>query len=320
MQRRHFAALLAATAWPALSPAQAAFPSKPIRLVVAFPPGSAGDLVARMVSTKLQENLGQPVVVDNRPGATGNIAAEAVVRAPADGYTLLSTSSALAIVPWLQKMPFDPLKDLLPLSQTIAGSYVLVVHPSFPARNLAEFLALVKKSPGRFMYASYGNGSGPHLAMELLKARAGLFVTHVPYRGAAPALQDLLGGQVDMAFDTTVATLAHIRAGKLRAIALGGPATYDILPGVPTIAQTYAGFDTDGWQALFAPAGTPRELAQKLSAEIARAVRAPEVTGKLKELGFQAVGSNLQAFSTYFAAEHARYGKLIAERGIKGDA
>jgi tripartite-type tricarboxylate transporter receptor subunit TctC len=321
MQRRRFTtAIAAAIAWPAWVRAQAGFPGKPVRLVVAFPPGSTGDLVARMVAAKLQENMGQPVVVDNRPGATGNIAAEAVVRSPADGYTLLSTSSALAIVPWLQKMPFDVQKELLPLSQTIAGSYVLVVHPSFPARNLAEFIALVKKNPGRYSYASYGNGSGPHLAMELLKAQAGLFITHVPYRGAAPAMHDLIGGQVEMSFDTTVATLAHIRAGKIRAIALGGQATYDILPGVPTIAQTFAGFDTDGWQGIFAPAGTPREVAQKLSAEIGRAMRAPDVSGKLKDLGFKAVGSDLQAFGSYFAAEHARYGKLIAERGIKGDA
>ena len=188
-RRQVTGALLAAAMCSTAVRAQTgAFPLRPVKLVVPFPPGSAGDTVARMLSVKLQSSLGQPVVIENRPGATGNIAAESVVRAPADGYTLLSATSSMVITPWLQKTPFDLLKDLQPVSQTVAGSYVLLVHPGFPARTLAEFIDAVKKSPGRFSYASYGNGSGPHLAMELLKGRSGLFILHVPYRGAAPAM------------------------------------------------------------------------------------------------------------------------------------
>lgn len=321
MLRRRFAAtLLGAPFALTVGFAQtAAYPVKPVKLVVPFPPGSTADTVARMLSNKLQASLGQPVIIDNKPGATGNIAAEFVVRSPADGYTLLSTTSSVVITPWLQNTPFDPLKDLLPLSQTVAGSYVLLVHPSFPAKTLAEFIEVVKKNPGRYSYASYGNGSGPHLAMELLKRRTGLFITHVPYRGAAWAMQDLMGGQVEMSFDTTVAAIPQVRAGKVRAIALGGPSTYEVLPGVPTIAATFPGFETDGWQGIFAPAGIPRDIAMRLSTEVAMAMRAPDVVARLKELGFRSVASTQQTFAALVAADHERYGKLIRDRGIRGD-
>ncbi|HSV50710.1 MAG TPA: tripartite tricarboxylate transporter substrate binding protein [Burkholderiaceae bacterium] len=321
MKRRRFtAAMLAAPIWPSWSLAQSGpYPNRPVKLVVPFPPGSAGDLVSRMLASKLQAGLGQPVVLEHKPGAAGNIAAEFVARAPADGYTLLSATSAIVITPWLQKAPIDPAIDLLPLSQTIAGSYVLLVNPSFPARTFPEFLEVARKNPGKFSYASYGNGSGTHLAMELLKVRAGLFITHVPYRGAAPAMHDLIGGRVEMAFDTTLTAIPQIRAGKVRAIALGGPTTYDVLPGVPTIAQTFAGFDTDGWQGIFAPVGTPQDIARRLCQEIAKAMQSPDVTTRLNELGFQSIGGTQQSFTVLVAAEHARYGQLIRERGIRPD-
>ncbi len=319
-RRRLAAASLAAWMCPAWALAQtAAYPNRPVKLVVPFPPGSAADLVSRLLAGKMQTSMGQPFVLDYKPGAAGNIAAEFVARAPADGYTLLSATSGIAITPWLQKAPVNPVTDLLPLSQTIAGSYVLLVHPSFPATTIGEFLDVVRRNPGKFSYASYGNGSGTHLAMELLKVRAGLFITHVPYRGAAPAMNDLMGGQVEMSFDTTVAAIPQIRAGKVRAIALGGPATYDVLPGVPTLAKSFEGFDTDGWQGIFAPLGTPRDVTGRLEAEIAKAMQAPDVTARLNELGFQSVGSTQTAFTTLVAAEHARYGRLIRERGIKSD-
>ena len=309
-------------ALPLVSRTQAAnsdFPSRLIRIVVPFPPGSAGDTVGRILALKMQAALSQPVIVDNKPGAAGNIAADSVVRAPADGYTLLSSTSSIVIAPWLQKMSFDPLKDLMPLSQTVAGSYVLLVNPRFPASSLTEFIATVKRGPGKYSYASYGIGSGPHLAMELLKSRTGLFVVHIPYRGAAQAMQDLVAGQVDMAFDTTFAAIPQIRAGKVRAIALGGPSAYDVLPGIPTIAQTLPGFDTDGWQGLFAPSGTPADVAARLTAEIAHAVQSADVAVRFRELGFQTIGSSSKSFATLIAADFARYGKLVRERGIRDE-
>jgi len=307
----------AALAAPALR-AQGAYPNRAIRVVVPFPPGSVGDSVPRFIATRLQASLGQPVVLENRPGAGGAIGAEAVATAAPDGYTLLSHSVGLSTLPHIAKLSFDPLK-LEPITQTISGSYVLVVRPDFPASNLREFIAHVRKQPGRLNYGSHGSGSGVHLVMELLKSQAGLFIVHVPYRGAAPAMQDLLAGRLDMAFDSTAGAMAMIRAGKLKPLAVGGLKPVPALPGVATIAEQFPGFDTDGWQGLWAPPGTPREIVARLNAEAVKAVNSPEFGKLMSDAGFVATSSTPEQFGALHKSQHEKWGRLIRERGIQPD-
>lgn len=312
--------LLAAAAASCGVPAHAqAWPSRPIRIVVPFPPGSAADAVPRGIAQHLQGALGVPCFVDNRPGAAGAIGADLVAKAPPDGYTLLSHTSSLTIQPHLGPVPFDVLRDLAPVSQTVSGSYVLVVHPSFPASDLRQFIAVVRAAPGRYSYGSHGSGSGPHLAMELLKSDARIFALHVPFRGAAASLQELVAGRLDMAFDTSFAVVPLIAAGRLKAIAVGGLRPVGPLPGVRRIADLYRGFDTDGWQGLFAPAGVPPAVVQQLSALSAQALQAPPLAEKIAGLGFRPLGTAPDAFARVVRADHAKYGRIIRERRIRAD-
>jgi tripartite-type tricarboxylate transporter receptor subunit TctC len=320
MRRRSFVqAATALAAAPLAMAQQPPWPARPIRVVVPFPPGSAADAIPRAIAQRLQVALDTPCVIDNRPGASGSLGAAAVAGAAADGYTILSHTSAITIQPHLAPGAFDVLRDFVPVTQTIAGSYVLVVRPSFPARDLREFVESVRNAPGRYSYASYGSGSGPHLAMELLKQQAGLFILHVPFRGAAPAMQELLAGRLDMAFDTTFAAVPHIRAGRLVPIAVGGPRTVAALPGVATVAQLYPGFDTDGWQGLFAPAGTPGEIVRRLSDETTKALRQPELEKRISDLGFMPLGTQPDQFAMLVRSEHERWGRVVRERRIKPD-
>lgn len=295
------------------------WPSRPIRMVVPFPPGGAADAIPRALARRLQASLGVTLVIDNRPGASGTIGTNAVAKAPADGYTLLSHASSIAIQPHLGAAPYDVLTDLAPVTQTVAGSYVLLVQPSFPAQDLQGFIDVVRRSPGRFSYGSFGSGSGPHLAMELLKSHAGLFILHVPFRGAAPAQQELLAGRLDMAFDTTFAALPHIRAGRLKPIALGGKQTPDSLPNVQTIATIVPGFDTDGWQGIFAPANTPKPVIFRLADEIAAALRDPEIVQGVAALGFRTMGTSPAEFAALVRSDHEKWGRVIRERRIRPD-
>ena len=320
MRRRQLiqgAAALAAA--PLAIAQQPAWPSRPIRVVVPFPPGSAADTIPRAIAQRLQLALETPCVIDNRPGASGTVGAAAVAGAAADGYTLLSHTSGITIQPHLVPASFDVLRDFVPVTQTIAGSYVLVVRPSFPARDLREFVATVRSAPGKYSYSSFGSGSGPHLAMELLKQQAGLFILHVPFRGAAPAMQELLAGRLDMAFDTTFSAVPHIRAGRLVPIAVGGPRTVAALPGVATVAQTFPGFDTDGWQGFFAPAGTPGEIVRRLHEETAKALQQPELEKRIADLGFTALGTSPEQFAALVRTDHERWGRIVRERRIKAD-
>lgn len=318
MRRRDFLAAAGASVAVPASWSQE-WPSRPIRIVVPFPPGGAADAVARALARRLQASLGVSCVVDNRPGASGTIGADAVAKSPADGHTLLSHASSIAIQPHLGTAPYDLLADFVPVTQTVAGSYVLLVHPSFPAHDLRSFIDVVKRAPGRYSYGSFGSGSGPHLAMELLKSHAGLFILHVPFRGAAPALQELLAGRLDMAFDTTFAALPHVRAGKLKPIALGGPRTMDALPGVQAIAAAFPGFDTDGWQGVFAPAGTPATLIARLAQEITASLRDPELAQNVASLGFRTVGSSPAEFAALVRTDYEKWGRVIRERRIRPD-
>ena len=312
------------TAWLVLcssGPAVAQkFPAKALRWVVPFPPGGPLDVMARLVAQRLSDGIGQPVIVDNRAGANGIIGTEFVVRAPADGYTLLTGSpGTIAINPALYRLGFSPMRDLAPVTQILAGSFVLLVHPSLPASTFGEFLALARRQPGVLNYASYGSGSSPHLAMELLKRAAKIDLLHVPYKGTAPAFADLLAGQVSVMFDAPVTAMPQIRAGKLRALAVSVAKRHPLLPDTPAVAETFAGFNADGWQGVFVPAGTPRDVIAYLNVELVKAIRSPEIQKRIADLASETIAGTAEEFSEKVAADTARWAEVIREAAIKAD-
>jgi tripartite-type tricarboxylate transporter receptor subunit TctC len=307
---------------PLVAAAQASdFPNKAIRIVVPFPPGGATDAAARLVAVKMAEHWGQPVLVDNRAGAGGNVGSELVAKSPADGYTLVMgvTGSHAINTSLYSKMPYDPVADFVAISQVAVVPNVLVVHPSVPAKNLAELMALAKKEPGKLNYASLGNGTAAHLGMEMLKSEAGVDITHVPYKGSAPAVSDLLAGQVQMMVDGLPSALPHVKAGKLRAIAITSLHRAPSLPDLPTIAETYPGFYADAWSGLFAPKGTPQPVVDKLSAEVQRILKLPEVREKLAALGAEPVGSTQAEFAAHVKKEIGKWAKVVKTSGAKVD-
>ncbi|QSI28799.1 tripartite tricarboxylate transporter substrate binding protein [Variovorax sp. RKNM96] len=307
---------------PLVAAAQASdFPNKAIRLVVPFPPGGATDAAARLVAVKMSEHWGQPVLVDNRAGAGGNVGSDLVAKSPADGYTLVMgvTGSHAINTSLYSKMPYDPVADFVAISQVAVVPNVLVVHPSVPAKNLAELVALAKKEPGKLNYASLGNGTAAHLGMEMLKSDAGVDITHVPYKGSAPAVSDLLAGQVQMMVDGLPSALPHVKAGKLRAIALTSLRRSPSLPDLPTIAETYPGFYADAWSGLFAPKGTPQPVVDKLSAEVQRILKLPDVREKLAALGAEPVGSTQAEFTAHVKREIDKWAKVVKASGAKVD-
>src|SRR5687768_11534361 len=266
--------------------AVAQYPSRPVKIVVTIPPGGAPDITARLVGQKMSESMGQPVVVENRPGANGNTAADAVAKAPADGYTLLlAADSLIAINPHLYaRMPIDTLKDLTPIASLVANQFVLSVNPSLPVKSFQEFIDHARKSNPPLNYASGGNGSQHQLTMEMLKARAGINLVHVPYRGGAPATTATMAGEVAAMFAGT-STAPQIKAGRLRALATSGAKRSSAFPELPTISEFYPGFENSNWLGLFGPAGMPQEALQKLRAEAKKALESPEVKEKLHAAG-----------------------------------
>jgi len=318
---RHLASTLL-VCLPLVAAAQAGdFPNKAIRIVVPFPPGGATDAAARLVAVKMGEHWGQPVVVDNRAGAGGNVGSDLVAKAPADGYTLVMgvTGSHAINTSLYSRMPYDPVADFVSISQVAVVPNVLVVHPSVPAKNLAELMALAKKEPGKLNYASLGNGTAAHLGMEMLKSEGGVDITHVPYKGSAPAVSDLLAGQVQMMVDGLPSALPHVKAGKLRAIALTSLRRAPSLPDLPTIAETYPGFYADAWSGLFAPKGTPPPVVDKLSAEVQRILKLPDVREKLTALGAEPVGSTQAEFAAHVKREIDKWAKVVKTSGAKVD-
>ncbi|RSZ33404.1 tripartite tricarboxylate transporter substrate binding protein [Variovorax beijingensis] len=319
---RHLASTLLLVCLPLAAAAQAGdFPNKAIRIVVPFPPGGATDAAARLVAVKMGEHWGQPVVVDNRAGAGGNVGSDLVAKAPADGYTLVMgvTGSHAINTSLYSKMPYDPVADFVAISQVAVVPNVLVVHPSVPAKNLAELVALARKEPGKLNYASLGNGTAAHLGMEMLKSEAGVDIAHVPYKGSAPAVSDLLAGQVQMMVDGLPSALPHVKAGKLRAIALTSLRRAPSLPDLPTIAETYPGFYADAWSGLFAPKGTPQPVVDKLSAEVQRILKLPDVREKLTALGAEPVGSTQAEFAAHVKREIDKWAKVVKTSGAKVD-
>ncbi|MES2185435.1 MAG: tripartite tricarboxylate transporter substrate binding protein [Pseudomonadota bacterium] len=323
---RRFAALAALAIGGLLPTAGAwaqsqAYPNRPVKMLIGYPPGSATDLFGRAIGQQMQIATGQAVVVDNRPGANTNIATEATVHAAPDGYTVLNTASQIVINPNVMKLSFNTEKDLIPVTQTLAVTYVLLINPEkfpFPnARTLADVVDYVKKNPAKLNYGTYGAGSGSHLSMVMLQRASGMDARHIPYRGSPQMLTALMAGEVDMAFDTTTSSAVHVQAGKLRAIALGGPQQLDVMPGVPTIASTYPGFDTDGWQGIFLPAHTPKPIVDALAAEVRKTLETPELKAQGVRSGVRLVGSTPQQFSAYMKEQLVKYEKIIRENNIK---
>ena len=297
------------------------WPAKPIKVIVNFPPGGAADQIARAISLPLQEALGQPVIVDNRAGAGGNIGGDALAKSPPDGYTLLLTSGGLvSINPAIYaKMSFDPVKDIIPVAAAARVLVFLEVKPSLPVKDVKEFIAYAKANPGKLTYASPGNGSSPHLAGEMFKDMTQSFSVHVPYRGAAPAMQDLLGGQVDFMFDPGIG-LNHVRAGKLKLLAVGSPKRSPLFPDVPTLSEVgLKGFDADTVFGFYAPTGTPAAIVTRLNSEINKILSTQAVKDRIAGLGGEVAPMTPAEFGAKAHEDTARFGKLIKERRISGD-
>lgn len=319
MQRWALGVLLATLASAASAQT---YPTKPIRMVVPFPAGGTTDILARAVAPKLNEAWGQQVVVDNRPGAGGNIGSELVAKSAPDGYTLeMGTVGTHAINASLYaKMPYDHVRDFVPVILVAGVPNVLVVHPSVPVNSVAELIAYAKANPGKLNFASSGSGTSIHLAGELFKVMAGVQMTHVPYKGSAPAVQDLLGGQVQLMFDNLPSSLPHIKAGKLRALAVTSAQRAPALPDVPTVAEAVLpGFEASSWFGVLAPAGTPAAIVAKLNAEIAKWLASPEAKEKLLSQGANAAGGPPEDFAKHIASETAKWAKVVKESGAKVD-
>ena len=303
------------------TPAQT-FPSKPVRLICPFPPGGAVDIASRAVAAELTKTLGQPVTVENRPGAGGNIGGIEAVRSAPDGYTMFMTTSGIqAINPSLyKKMPFDPNKDLAPVSALVSLSNVLVVHPSVKANSVADVLALVRANPGQITYASSGSGTSIHMSGELFKHLTGTNMVHVPYKGSAPAVTDLLGGQVQMMFDNIPSALPHIKAGKLRALATTGAKRDPALPDLPTIAEAgVTGYESGVWFGLTVPTGTPKDVIAKLNAEAVRATKSPEFVKRMSELGYVILGTTPEQMAEMTRGELQRWPPVVKASGASAD-
>ncbi|MEO8442970.1 MAG: tripartite tricarboxylate transporter substrate binding protein [Betaproteobacteria bacterium] len=296
------------------------YPVKPVRIVVGYPPGGPTDMIARTVAQKLAAAYGQQVIVDNRPGASGMIGAELVVKAPPDGYTLLTVPITFAVIPSMfPKMPYDTEKDLAPVALVAAAPFILVVHPTLPVKTVKDLIALAKSQPGQINYASASTGGMPHLAGELFNMMAGVKLTHIPYKGAAPATIDLLAGQVSLMFNNMLSAMPHVKSGKLRAVAVTSAKRSGAVPELPTVAETIKGFEASGWYGAFAPAATPREIITRLNGEINRAMRQPDVAQRFAGDGVEAVTMTPAEFGAYLHSEMIKWGKVVKISGATVD-
>jgi len=322
MQRVHriFAAIALASL-AGMAQAQA-WPSKPIKWVVPFAPGGTTDILARTVGEKLAVALGQPVIIENKPGAGGGVGAEFTAKSAPDGYTIMGgTISTHAINASLYKsLPYDPVKDFVAITLIARVPNMLVINPSVPAKDVKELIALLKANPGKYSFASSGNGTSQHLSGELFKSMSGTDMQHIPYKGSPPALQDVVGGQVAMTFDNITTALPLAKAGKLRALAVTTAKRSSVAPDVPTLAESgLPGFEVGSWQGVFAPAGTPPEIVKRLNAEIVKALNMPDVREKLSGLGAEIVADSPEEFSALVKAEVAKWADVVKKSGAKVD-
>ena len=313
------AALVLAVSWAAPVIAQTAYPVKPVRIMVGASAGGGTDIIARVLADKLAPALGQSVLVENRPGASNTIAADLTAKAAPDGHTLLAaTNTGQAIAPHLLKLSFDPIKDLTPIALIVVVPNVLAVNNSVPAKDVKELVALIKSKPGQFKYASSGVGSTQHLAGEGFDFLTGTKMVHVPYKGSSQAHLDLISGEVQVMFDTTSSAIGHIRAGKLKPLAVTSPARSGELPNVPTLAEAgFPGFEMTTWYGLYVTAGTPRDVVTRLQTEVARIIKLPDVQARLKGLGGEPGNVTPAQFAEMNRADYERFGKLIKDANIK---
>lgn len=313
--------MLRATSAMAQTPAGGAYPNKAIRMVVAFPPGGPTDIVSRVIAQKLQEQMGQPVLVDNKPGAGGNIGAEAAARSAPDGYTIFYNTSAITIAPSLYgKVNYDVLKDFVPVSSTAAVPMVLMVHPSLPARSVAEFLDHARANPDKLNYGSTGSGTITHLATAALAAHAGLKMQHIPYKGSAPNIADLAAGSIQLTIDTLNSSLPFIRDNRVRPLAVTTLKRSSVLPDLPTLNETVVpGMEMSAWQGIVVPAGTPAPIVARLNAEIRKALESADVRSKLAAQGTEILGSTADEYGAYIRSELQRWSRLVRETGAKAD-
>ena len=297
------------------------YPTKPVTIIVPQAPGGTNDIVARHVAQALSESLGKQFIVDNRPGAGGNIGTQAAARAPNDGYTLLMTiSSSQAINPALyKKIPFDPVKDFVPIAPVAKVPNVLVANPSFPANNVKELIALAKAKPGEIQYASAGNGTLNHLLGAMLESEAGIQLQHIPYKGVSPALTDVLGGQVPLAFASMPSVVSNLKSGKLKALGVSSLKRSPAAPEIPAIAETVPGFSGELWVGLFAPAGTPKEITAKLNAEVVKALATKDLQEKMAAQGAEIVSGTPEQLAAMLKEDSARWAKIVKESGATVD-
>lgn len=297
------------------------YPARPLRLIVAFAPGGSVDVVARLVGQKLGESLGQQVVIDNRPGAGGNVSAEIAARAAPDGYTLYICSASLVANPSLyRKVAYDPIKDFAPVTLLASAQSVLVAHPGFIAKSVKDLVALAKKTPGKINYASPGSGSSGHLTMELFKSLTGVDLVHVPYKIMSQLQGDLIAGQVPLAFSTIPGALPHIQAGRMLPLAVSGARRSSVLPSVPTVAEAgVPGYEATTWYPILVPAGTPRAIVHKLNAELVAIVKAPEMKERFVSMGVDAIGSTPEELATHLKSELRKWEKVVQLSGARVD-
>ncbi|MCA4904370.1 MAG: tripartite tricarboxylate transporter substrate binding protein [Rhodocyclaceae bacterium] len=302
-------------------PLPGGYPAKPIRMIVPYVPGGPTDILGRSVAQAIGEALGQTVVIDNRPGAAGNVGTVAAARSAPDGYTLNMVAISFAVAPSLDpKVGFDPLRDFAPISLVATVNNMLVVHPSLPVKTVKELIGLARARPGQMTYASGGNGGAQHLAGELFASLAGVKMLHIPYKGSAPGVSALLGGEVMLGFTDTLITLPLVKAGKLRALAVTGPARSPLVPDVPTMAEAgIANYAVNVWFGLLAPAGTPAEIVSRLGAEVGRHVRSAEMRERLTALGAEPVGNTPEQFAAFLKAEIARWAEVVRTARIRAD-
>jgi len=319
--KRFFPWLLAAAVFSGAALAQS-YPSRPIHFIVPYPAGGPLDTIARLLGQKVSENVKQPVIVENKPGAGGNIGADFVAKSPPDGYAILMGAVAThAINPTLYaNIPYDPVRDFAPITQVASTPNVLVVNPSIPASNVKEFVAYAKANPGKLNFGSGSTGSAGHLAGELFKSMAGVDMTHIPYKGAAPAMQDLIGGQIQLMFDNLASALTQVRAGKVKALAVTTAKRSSLAPDLPTIAESgLPGFDISTWFGIFAPGGTPPEVVARLNTEFTRALAMPDIREKMLNLGAEPVSSTPEQFAAYIRSEAEKYARVVKASGAKAD-
>jgi tripartite-type tricarboxylate transporter receptor subunit TctC len=296
------------------------YPNRPVRVIVPWPPGQATDISARIVADKLQQSLGQPFVMENKPGAGGAIGTDTVAKSAGDGYTLLAASSGpISIMPNLQKIPYDPLKDLAPVSLICTNAFALVTNPNFPATNAREFVALLRANPDKYAFSSSGTGATAHLMVELFNSMAGIKARHVPYKGSAPALTDVMNGQIDYTLETVAAVAPHVKNGRLKTFGVSFARGSSGLPGVPSLAQAadIPGYDIGAWIGYAAAPGTPREIVAKLSAEIGKAIQSPDLRERFMSLGLEPTANSPEEMAAFLKKEQQRYGDIIRKANIK---